>query len=102
MARKIHDEDDARRCLAAWRASGDPLGSWARQHDIDGRSLHCWKLNLGRAPRSAAVLELVPVKSAPAAAPARYTVRVDGVEVEVGDDFREETLHRLLRVVAAC
>lgn len=58
--------------------------------------------HLGRAPRPAAVLKLVPVESGPAAAPARYTVRVDGGEVEVGDDFREETLHRLLRVVAAC
>ncbi len=36
--RKIRDEKEARRCVAAARAAGN-LGQWARAHGYDGRSL---------------------------------------------------------------
>lgn len=77
------------------------MSSWAQAQGIDGRSLHCWKLNLGRAQPSS-VLELVAISPPAVSTRARYTVRVDGIEVEVGDDFCEETLQRLLEVVVAC
>jgi hypothetical protein len=102
MGRKIRDRDDAVACLSAWQASGLPLSAWSQSNGVDGRSLHCWQVNLRRGRRSkttAAVVELVPRRDAPLA---RYVVRVDDVEVEVGDDFREDTLERLLRVLVAC
>ena len=102
MGRKIRDRDDAFACLHAWQASGLTLSAWSRSHGIDGRSLHCWQVNLERGSRkkaATAVVELVPTPSPGAA---RYLVRVDDIEVEVGDDFREETLERLLRVLVAC
>jgi hypothetical protein len=37
--RKITDEREARRCLAAARAAGGTVGLWARANGIDGRSL---------------------------------------------------------------
>ena len=98
MARKIRDENDARDCIEAWSQSGRPLAEWARAHGIDGRSLHCWKLNLLGRDQPGRLVELVPEP----ARSARYLVRFDGIEVEVGDDFRDGTLERLLRVLTAC
>ncbi len=46
--RKVFNEFDAQRCLAAVRRSGAPLGAWARDHGIDGRSLNLWRTNLAR------------------------------------------------------
>lgn len=97
MGRKIRDIQDAQASLAAWEASDMALGAWAREHGIDGRSLHCWKLNLQERSRP----RLVELVTAPRST-ARYTVRFDGIELEVGDDFRGDTLERLLQVLAPC
>ena len=104
--RKIEDARDARACVKAARAAGLGLGSWARKHDVDGRSLHAWSVNLARSPSSKAMvakprlIELVS-RSAPPA-PARYLVRVGDAAVEVSDDFCDETLARVVRVLRAC
>lgn len=82
------------------------LSSWAHAHDIDGRSLHCWKLNLGERRKPEGFLELLNTVDEPIEpmkrSTARYTVRFDGLEVEVGDGFDETTLARLLKVVTQC
>ncbi|MCB9745455.1 MAG: hypothetical protein H6740_22950 [Alphaproteobacteria bacterium] len=100
MPRKIRDHADAVASLAAAEASGLDRVSWARRHDIDARSLNAWRVNLergeGRRPR---LVELVPI-SAPSAP--RYLLRFDGVELEVDDHFREDTLTRLLSVLSRC
>ena len=102
--RKIRDEADAQNCLRALDASGLPLPEWARLNEVDGRSLSLWRLNLTRrleSPRPRPrLIELVP-RPAPVVA-ARYVVRCGELEVEVGEDFDDHTLQRLLRVVAAC
>jgi hypothetical protein len=98
MPRKIRDRVEADRCLDALEDSGLPLTAWAHAHDIDARSLHCWRLNTRRRRRSAHVVELVP--TTPVAETARYLIRLDDIELEVGDDFRDDTLVRLLRVIA--
>ena len=90
----------------------------ARANGIDGRSLNAWRVNLarresrvsGRQPRSqrAAVgvrlVELVPTPSSrpESAGVARYVLDVGGGRVEFGDDFREETLARVMMVLRAC
>ena len=99
--RKIQDEADAVQCLDAQRASGLELAQWAMRHGIDGRSLNSWRMNLARrgtARRAPRLVELVAF-GGPAA---RYTVRCGRLAVEVGDDFDQETLFRLLQVVASC
>lgn len=103
--RKIEDARDARACARAARAAGLSLGAWARRHGVDGRSLHAWSVNLARSPAALVakprLIELVP--TATPASYARYVVRVgDDAAVEVGDDFREETLARVMRVLRAC
>ena len=45
------------------------------------------------------LVELLPRETAPGA---RYVVRVGAFAVELGDDFREETLGRVLAVLASC
>lgn len=106
--RKVIDEGEARRCLAAARSARADLGQWARARGIDGRSLNAWRVNLERrrAPRSRAraivprLVELVPAPVA--AARARYVLHVADVELEVGDDFDEQALRRLVRVLKSC
>ena len=104
--RRIFNEQDARRCLAAVRSSRDTLAEWARAHGIDGRSLNLWRVNLesrgvSRA-RSVApkLVELVPAPSATARSP--YVLHVRGVEVEVGHDFDEPSLRRLVGLLKSC
>ena len=102
--RKIVDARDARAraCVKAARAAGLSLGAWGRMHGVDGRSLHAWSVNLGlmRSSPKPGLVELVPTPAP--SAPARYLVRVGDAAVEVGDDFHDETLARVVRVLRAC
>ena len=118
-ARRIDDELEARRCLLAVEASGGSLVEWSREHGIDGRSLNAWRVNLGRRgvrstakrqPRrkdNASPSGLVELVRAPVAATVgrgttRYMLEVGSARVEFGDDFREETLARIIAVLRAC
>lgn len=113
--RKIRDEKEARRCVAAARAAGN-LGQWARAHGYDGRSLHAWAMNLERSAAVKATRQPSPVRSAAKGAPAlvelvplpstapagRIVVQLGDVRIEVGPDFDPITLQRLLAVLRAC
>ncbi len=101
MARKIRDRQEALACLEALDASGMTLTLWARAHGVDARSLHCWRRNLGWRRDTSRLVELVP-ESHGFQQRARYVLRVDDVEIEIDDHFREETLVRLLDVLAPC
>jgi hypothetical protein len=108
--RKIRDEADARECIARAKASGLEPAAWARAEGLDGRSLRAWTINLerGRRPRrrptrgaaSGGLVELVPTPAATERS--AYVIRVGAVSVEVGEQFDEGTLRRVLRVLAAC
>jgi hypothetical protein len=107
MRRKIEGEQDARACLRSAKAAGVSVGEWARENGIDGRSLNAWRINLSHRGASELttvskprLVELVP--AAPSRGEARYVVHVDGARIELADDFREETLVRLVRVLRAC
>lgn len=117
-ARRIDDGLEARRCLLAVEASGRSLGEWSREQGFDGRSLNAWRVNLARRgskvtksqprrKRTVVAGGLVELVRAPAAvtAPtgvARYVLEVGSARVEFGDDFREETLARIVSVLRAC
>ena len=100
--RRIRDELDACACLDAAAGSGLPRAQWARDNGIDARSLQIWRLIVER-KRAArpAPLRLVEL-TAPPGRPATYAVCVGEFRVEVGDDFADATLRRLLSVVASC
>ena len=69
--------------------------------EVDGRSMQCWRMNLDRRPESRPVRLLELTLPRPER-PAVYRVVVGRFTVEVGDDFSELTLGRLLDLVAAC
>ena len=105
--RKILDEQDARRCLASAKAMRASIADWARTHGVDGRSLNAWRVNLSRrgVSRSPVVApRLVELVRAASAGPptARYLLHVGGVEFEVGDDFNEVGLRRLVALLKSC
>ena len=107
MRRKIEDEKDARACLRAAKAARLSVGEWARDNGVDGRSLNAWRINLTRAraggQASEGNLRLVEIVPAPPPrANTRYVVHIDGARIELADDFREETLVRLVRALRAC
>ena len=106
--RRIFNEQDARRCLAAVKSSRADLATWARAHGVDGRSLNLWRVNLSRrgapslrAVSSVQLVELVP--AVPRNVPrAPYLLRVGGVELEVGEQFDEQSLRRLVGLLKSC
>src|SRR5512142_1231418 len=105
MRRKIVDEQDARACLRSARVAAVSVGEWARDNGVDGRSLNAWRINLSRSPipeeaGKRRLVELVP--AAPPRADTRHVVHVDGARIELADDFREETLVRLVRALRSC
>lgn len=102
--RKIDDEDDARRCLAAVKVAGGDAVAWARANGVDARSLNAWKVNLERrAARKPMMVELVPAPARTSSAVmARYALVVGDVRVEFDDACSGETLGRVLQVLRAC
>lgn len=105
MRQKIEDERQARRCLKAAKAAGLSAGEWAREHGIDGRSLNAWRINLSRPTSEREVPPLRLVELVPAAierSDARYLVRLGDAAIDVGADFDEATLVRLVRALRSC
>ncbi|MCB9520987.1 MAG: hypothetical protein H6698_08460 [Myxococcales bacterium] len=105
--RKIEDEATARRCLAQAAASGLPKAAWAAQGGWDARSLHLWSVNLSRKRDTGAsspprrFVEVVSDSRSAATDPA-YRVHVGRWVLEVGDDFRPETLKALVAALSQC
>lgn len=73
----------------------------------EGRSLNAWRVNLASRgvarPRVVApkLVELVPaVTGGTARAP--YVLHIAGVELEIGDDFDEQSLRRLVGLLKSC
>jgi len=102
--RNIRGEQDARRCLAAARASGQSRSEWARQYGVDGRSLYAWarKLEPDEArisEKRGGLVELIP-DARPTES--RYVVQCGRFAVAIDEHFDEVTLGRLLKVVARC
>jgi hypothetical protein len=104
--RKVFNEADALRCLTAVKASRVDLGTWARAHGVDGRSLNLWRANLarrGKARVRPAALRLVEVVAASQRSTSTpFVVRVGGVELVVSPCFDEAALRRLVGVLKSC
>ena len=79
--RKIEDEAEARRFLLAIETEGWDIRTWARAHDVDGRSLHAWSINLARVG-TIMLFARLSSRSCPARRPRRghRTVKRPGAE----------------------
>lgn len=101
--RKIEDEAEALSALDSIGRTGLDLAEWCRARDIDARSLAGWRGVLEsrgyEPPEHPAFVEVVRVPVEPGA---RYRVRHGTFTVELDEGFDDDSLGRLLRVVAAC
>lgn len=105
--RKVFNEQDARRCLAAVSRSRCELATWAREHGVDGRSLNLWRVNLERRGvvrqrRAPKLVEVVVAQTLVAPVSASLVLRIGGVELEVDSSFDEGALRRLVAVLKTC
>jgi hypothetical protein len=100
--RKIHDEADARACIAAAARSGLTRPAWAQANGIDARSLNAWFQNLeSRSTPPVRFVELVPAaRPQPEVQPLR--LRRGELELDVPPGFDDAHLLRVLRVMVAC
>lgn len=106
VKRKVRDHRDAVQLLRAFEVSGQALAPFCLAHGIDGRSLRCWRTNLARrsAPPDSSkprALRLLEVTSMPRVA-SLYRIRVGDITVELDDNFRADTLGRILDQVRTC
>ncbi len=98
--RKISGKSEAVALLEEWRSESVDFKVFCKERGIDGRSLQCWRMNFSRRePEPVRLLELTIPREENVAC---YQIRVGDFTVEVNDDFRDETLSRLLTVVGRC
>lgn len=100
-------EQDGRFAVDAWRASGEPLSTFARQHGLSAKRIRWWRDRLAEravsAPISPATLVPVTIVGAPSP-PARAEASMEivlasGHVVRVGADFDAEALAKLVRTL---
>lgn len=112
--RRRVDRSEAEEQLEAWSGSGLGFRDYCAREGIDGRSLRYVRADMercpptGRSTSSSATLghgksvQLVELTLPLGPEHSVYRVVVGEITVEVDDSFREETLARLLGVVARC
>ena len=101
--RKIEDESEAIAALDSIARTGLELKDWCRARDIDARSLVGWRGVLEeRGYERPAHPSFVEVVRVPVDRAARYSVRHGDFTVELDEGFDDNSLKRLLRVVATC
>ncbi len=98
---------EAEGLLEAWRASGEGMKAWCGARGLNWFSLNGYlgwtrrAAALGR-PELPALVELaLPARTGPASE-AVYRVDVGGLVLEVGERFDDETVRRLVMVLASC
>jgi len=99
-------EQDGRAVIEAWRRSGLPLATFARQHGLGATRVRWWRNRLDeRAPQPpSAPVGLIPVtvvgtSIAVTKPPTMEIVLASGHVVRVRDDFNAEALVKLVRVL---
>lgn len=106
VPRKVRGARDAEACLRAAREAGLAPQDWAHANGIDARSLHMWRVLLGRGRRGdeAGALRLVELVTAVpvVAEPARYRVICGAFTIEIDGAFEDDDVARLLRLLRAC
>ena len=73
-------DDDARRVLDAWRASGESIPAFAKRHELTPQRLYWWKRRLAE-PNPEPELPFVPATVIPSEAV--ITIRAGNIAVEI-------------------
>jgi hypothetical protein len=101
--RKVADRAEASRMLTEWAQSGERLSDWCRARGVNGYSLNAYQGRGAHAHTAFVELAVGPVPVLEAVAEARYRICLgDDIGIEVDDHFRDDTLRRLIGVVASC
>ncbi len=90
---------EAEALLREWEASGEAMSSWCARRGLSWYSLSAFK---GWAVRGEVGFAEVVAQRPLVERGGRYRVEVGALVIEVGDDFRSETLQRVVRAVASC
>lgn len=98
---EVWTEEQARRELEAWRASGQSIERYAKEQRVAGHRLRYWKERLS--PRAAATkgkaVSFLPVRITQAIGSPVEIVLCSGHVARVGRGFDEETLARVIAVI---
>ena len=95
-------EKDARVVLAAWRASGQRLGTFARVHGFEDQRLRWWRDRLDDQPALLPVRVLegrVDAATQPTTGSVMEIALETGRRVRVTPDFDEPAVLRLVRIL---
>lgn len=100
-ARDERKEQECRRWIAQWRASGLSGRAFCERHGLATPSFYAWRRTLERRAAGAPVFVAVQVVSdvVPSQANAVEVVLTDGRTVRVAPGFDAATLRRLLAVL---
>ena len=103
VGRRVRDASEAQQLLAAWSASGEPMAEWCAARRINWYSLSAYKGWPGRRGARFVEVDVEPtalVRRQPT--PSRYRVVLGDRAVEIDQDFDDDVLRRLVRVVEGC
>ena len=105
--RKVHAEE-ALELLERWEQSGERMSTWCAARGLNWYSLSAYKgwlfTRWEDEPAQDMVFAEVVVDDAGTDVPngSRYRIELGAVVLEVDDTFRDDTLRRLIQVVASC
>ncbi len=99
--RKVVDRGEAARLLAEWEPSGERFSDWCAARGINWYSLNAYRGRGGVKAHTAFVELAVCPEETPTEARYRICLRED-FAIEVDPHFREDTLRRLIALVASC
>lgn len=87
------------RRIARWRASGESMAAYCRQHELSYAAFVWWRRRLGQAITPVSPLTLIPVV-APTSSGGAITIRLpDGVGIEVERGFDAGVLNAVVRAL---
>jgi hypothetical protein len=101
----VRDVTEARELLSSWSRSGEAMSSWCAQRGINWYSLSAYKGWPGRREDGLVEVEVATratVTTSAVSSSRRYRVVLGSRIVELVEDFDDDVLLRLLRVVEAC
>lgn len=100
--RKVANACEASELLEAWSLSGERLSTWCSKRGINWYSLSAYRGWSGQRRDGFVEVETTALVRRMPPSPSRYRVVLGDRAVEVGEDFDDEVLGRIVRVVEAC
>lgn len=101
MVGKRWTEIEARGAIRAWRKSGQPLATFARERGLHTQRFYWWLKKLGNEVEEEVTLLPVEVETTARGEPVLVMLR-SGHMLKVGRDFDEEAFSRAVLALEKC